>query len=602
VVGISVLVVIAYAQVIGHDFVNFDDQMYVLENPFLDWGLTLGGVIQDFASPYHQNWIPITAVSYRIDWALYGKDAAGYLITNVIIHLLASLILFFALCRMTHSLWRSVFVAGVFAIHPLHVESVAWVSERKDVLSGLMWMLTLYAYAIYVERAASRGRYLLVLGCFLIGLLAKPMLVTLPFVLLLLDYWPLGRLGSHARAIEWSQVRRAVIEKLPMFLMAAAVSAVAFAVQRSAGSVSSLSRVSVGRRLANALVSYVDYIADCFWPAGLAALYPYPSESQLSFAILAALFLVGITAVALFCYRSRAYLVVGWLWFLGTLVPVIGLVQIGTQARADRYMYLPLVGLAISITWFAGDWTDKRRGRRVVTAIASGAALIGLTVVSHQQVGYWRDTKSLFERAVAVTRNNWYAHVRLANVALNESDGEAALRHAAEALRIAPGLPEPHFALGDVSVARGDISGAYSHYEQGLSLQPENPLAQRGAGMLAARLGRQKAAVRHFSERVRLAPDDVQVANQLAWMLATSRDPEIRDPEEAIRLVKDIAADDPAIIDTLAAAYAAAGNFPKAVETARLAARLAVQRGEHALVEEIRSHQSHFEAGEALWE
>ncbi len=666
-----------YAEVRSHEFVRYDDDLTIFENAVVREGLSLPSAVRAFTEPHETNWIPLTWISLQLDHTLYGLEPAGYLLTNVVLHSVSAALLFLVLARMTGSLWASGFVAAVFALHPLHVESVAWASERKDALSGVFWMLTLLAYAAYAKHPGSTRRYALVLACLVLGLLAKPMLVTLPFVLLLLDYWPLGRLAAGGKDSLPRRLRPAVLEKLPMLAVVAAVSVVTFVVQRETGAMSRQPMLPFPFRLLNAVDSYGVYIAKSLWPTDLAVFYPHPLRSgSLLRSGAIALALVSVTAVAARAAVRRPYLIVGWLWYLGTLVPVIGLVQAGMQARADRYMYVPLIGLTVMLAWGAADLFGRRRNGRVALAAASCIVLVALAATARKQVGYWRDTVSLYERAISVTEGNFVAHRGLAAALLSAGSHDRARHHFAAAVRIQPRWFEARVGLGDALLAGGEPAEAIEAYTDALRLQPDESralerlgrayfeagkvnraertllralrlrgenapsslqavlgrvLLHRGAldrsavyfrraidrdpefaeahanlGLLLMRaeldeearphlektlaLGLDTAdvhvalatlamrgldcatAIRHFREALRLNPGMRGAANNLAWLLATSSHESLRDPEEAIRIAEAMLGsrntESPALLDTLATSYAAAGRFEDAIRTA----------------------------------
>ncbi len=630
--ALLLLTVAVFQGVRHHDFVRYDDQVYVTENPQLRGGPGWSSLARAF-TPYFTNWIPLTSLSLQLDFALYGLEPAGYLLTNVALHAASAVLLFLGLSQLTGAVGRSAFAAAVFAVHPLHVESVAWVSERKDVLAGLFFMLSLLAWARYAERPGSRRRYALVLLAFGLGLLAKPMLVTLPCVLLLLDYWPLGRLAAPA------QRRRALLEKLPMLGLAAAVSGITFWAQRAAGTVSPTEGLPVAARLWNAWESTAIYAAKSVWPSGLAVIYPHPlAQVSAARGLACGALLAAATALALRERRRRPWLLVGWLWYLGMLVPVIGLVQVGLQARADRYTYLPQVGLALAVAWGAFDLLGgSARGRRALAA-AGAAAILALAVAAERQVRHWRDTESLFERAIAVTRDNHLAHNWLADWLLLEGRPEEAARHYALALRAKPGWMDPALGLGDVERERGRPDRALAHYEPWLAIAPANARLRAALGyalletgdperaeahlraalverpgdadlhaalaLAAERSGRPALAVEHAREALRLAPDLLPVANNLAWLLATTPRAELRDPEEALRLASAASSGaggaEPAYLDTLAASHAALGRFAEAVAAAERGLALAEGRGDAALAGALREHLALYRAGRAL--
>jgi tetratricopeptide (TPR) repeat protein len=634
---ISATLVVFYP-VRQHEFVAYDDVLQIVQNAQIREGLSAAGLAHAFR-PYDTNWIPLTWISYQINYAVSGLEPGGYLLTNVALHAASAVLLYLALVGMTGAIGRSAFVAALFALHPLHVESIAWATERKDVLSGLFWMLTLCSYAHYCRRPGSPGRYLWVFLCLTLGLMAKPMLVTLPFVLLLLDYWPLGRLRGSASSDEarFSGLRRLVIEKLPLFGLVAAASAVTFIVQRESGAVSALERLPLIARGANAIESYAIYAWTTLWPSGLTAFYPYPKTFGWGVAY-ASLFLLGVSALVARNASARPYAVVGWLWYLGTLVPVIGLVQVGMQSRADRYMYLPLIGLSILLSWGAFDLATRWRIPRPALAAIAVAILIALGMASSRQVGTWRNTTTLYERALAVTEDNYLAHTGLGNRFMQEGQPDEARRHFEEALRIKPGWPKAAMGLADIAADRGDVDEALRFYETELQRNPGNIEAMGRYGMtlgfagrfaearphllraldahpgiaelhlslsiVEAQQGNRRDSVRYGREALRLSPESVDSANNLAWLLATSREPSLREPGEAIRLIERIALEsrDAGLLDTLAAAYAGAGRFDAAVATAGDAVTEAEARGDRNGASKFGARLSLYRRGETYLE
>jgi tetratricopeptide (TPR) repeat protein len=529
--SLAALAFALYAPVRHHAFVDYDDDRYVLENPNLRLPLGAAALRRAF-EPYETNWIPLTWLSLHLDWRLHGPRPAGYLLENAALHAVSAVLLFLALASLTGAAGRSAFVAAVFAAHPLHVESVAWASERKDALSGLFWMLGLLAYSRHATRPG-RWRLAPVLASLALGLLAKPSLVTFPFVLWLLDFWPLGRLrlrpGADARAR--AETRRAIVEKLPMWLLCAAAAVVTFSVQRSRGAMTELHEYPLSLRLMNAAESTLAYVADAFWPSGLAVFYPHPGLAiSPGRAGASALVLAAVTLVALRLRRSRPYLAVGWLWFLGTLVPVLGIVQVGLQARADRYTYLPLVGLSIAFAWGAVDLARALRIPRRAVAAAALVAIASLCVATRLQLRHWRDTVALFERAVAVS-----------------PDGA---------------LPRHHLGLALVNAGRA--LEARPQLERALALGIDSAEARAGLAIAYEELGHYPEAIEHARAALRIAPGHAFATRELVRILSTCPDPELRDPAEAVRLAeaaRDRAgAPDADLLGSLALAYAAAGR------------------------------------------
>jgi len=523
-VGLFAWTCLTYAPVVHHGFVNFDDLEHVVYNPNLTRPATLANLLTHFSVPFGGNWLPVYWISLQLGFALHGANPAAFLVGNVLLHAASSALLFAALYGLTRAVWRSAFVAAVFAVHPLHVESVAWVVERKDVLAGLFFMLGLCAYAGYARSERGAARYLAVLLCLALGLMSKASVVTFPAVLLLLDYWPLGRLRG-------ASARRAVLEKLPMFVLVAIASAVTFAVQRAHGNVALNEGIGLGSRLANVIESYWAYLGAAFWPSGLAVLYPHPyllapispRAALVAGALGAALF--ALTGVLLWAARRRPYLAVGWLWYLGTLVPMIGLIQVGLQARADRYMYLPLVGLAILVAWGAGDLLALVRARaaRTLAATLAGVVLVSFTLVTREQLRHWRDSISLLERAVAVTQGNFYIHERLAFELLQAGRATEAGDHYRAALAIAPGYSPALFGVAKSIEAAGNRDAAIAAYKGVLARMPNLTMAHGALGILLLEAGRLDDAKRHLRVAARAQPESVEYRDALAKLAELER-------------------------------------------------------------------------------
>jgi len=516
-----------YAPVVDHEFVNYDDLNLIVHNPKLTRAATLSNLLVHFYEPITSNLLPLYWISMQLGFALHGPDPAAFLLTNVFIHASSSVVLFAALRRLTGSVGCSAFVAAIFALHPLHVESVAWVAERKDVLAGFFWMLGLYAYSRYAESPRSTSRYLAVLLCLACGLMSKSTLVTFPAVLILIDVWPLDRLRGATR--------RVLLEKLPMFALVAVASAVTIVAQRASGNFAPSAGVGVGSRIANGIESYWNYIFDAIWPAGLAVLYPHPyllaPVSNRAAIVDAGLgvALAGLTVLLIAAARKRPYLGVGWLWFLGTLVPMIGLVQVGIQARADRYMYLPLVGLAILFAWGASDLLASKR-RKLLPPLAV-AALIALALVTRQQLVYWEDSIALFERAVAVTERNRYAHERLAYELLQVGRPEEAREHYRAAISIEPTHAPLYYGLAVSYEDAGDHEAAIATYRLALRRDPGMTLAHGSLGLLLLKEGRAAAAKGHLVAAVRAMPDSVEYREALAAARSAASTPEPATPD-----------------------------------------------------------------------
>lgn len=508
-----------YEQVRDHDFVGIDDPIYIVDNPNLAAGLSFDGILRAFSEPYETNWIPLTWISLSIDRALFGLDPTGYHLENVALHGLSACLLYFALLRMTGSRWRSAWVAAVFAVHPLHVESVAWATERKDTLSGVFWMLTLLSYTSYcetVDRSKAPGawrepgsirRYVLLMACFTLGLLAKPMAVMLPLVLLLLDYWPLDRLGAKSPGAFPNPLRlkHAAIEKLPLIAIAAAIGSVTVAVQSDAGAVLQGDLLSLRLRAMNALNSYVVYIANSFWPANLSIFYPHPMGRASGW--LATAEAIGLTITTVWFVRmgrTRPHWIVGWLWYLIALLPVIGLVQVGLQARADRYTYLTQIGLTIALAWGAEDLLGRTAAGRRSLALLGIGTLIVLSMVASRQVAHWRDTSSLYEHAVASNDASPLAHLGLAGLMLQSNRIAQAETHYVRALEISPGMAGAHAGLGDVFSLQGRIDLALESYRRAIKRFPRRARWRAHMGKALAENGQTKAAIAELELAIKL--------------------------------------------------------------------------------------------------
>jgi protein O-mannosyl-transferase len=520
-----------YAPVRHHGFVNFDDPLYVTDNPMVADGLSRRGLSRAFTTSHAGNWHPLTWLSHMLDVEVHGLRPGGHHVTSVILHAASAVLLFAFFVRTTGALGRSAFVAGLFALHPLHVESVAWVSERKDVLSGLFFFLTLLAYAAYA-RAPSLGRYAAVAALYAAGLMAKPMLVTLPFVLLLLDHWPLGRAAPRSA---WPALVR---EKVPLFVLAAASSLVTLAVQQQAGAVKALDVLPLGRRLANAALASIEYVRMAVWPARLAVLYPYPPPASVAAVVAAVVVLAAVTALTVRSRRRHPWLAVGWSWYVVMLVPVIGIVQVGSQPYADRYTYLPLVGLFVVLAWgvpalwTAGPYREALPVTSAVVVLAVGAA------ATRAQLAHWRTSVALWRHAVEVAPPNARAEANLGHALAGEGQTGEAIVHYEAALRLDPSVSEAHNNLGLALVDEGRVEDAIAHYAEALRLRPDYAEAHGNLGAALLREGRSEEAARHLARAVALAPGLAAAHNNLGAAQARLGrfDEAIGSFEEALRL------------------------------------------------------------------
>ena len=506
------------------EFVNFDDDLFVTMNPHIRNGLTWEAVDWSFAAGLiHTDrnvdyWRPLSYLSHALDIEVFGFHPAGHHLMSLAMHVAATISLFLVLNLMTGALWRSAFVAALFALHPLHVESVAWIAERKDVLSGLFFILTLGAYTQYSGQPFTMSRYLLVLGLFGLALMSKPIVVTLPFVLLLLDYWPLRRFAGLLMADEEDRspvrsqfpiqtVLRLVLEKLPFFLLAMGSSIFAFRSQKAVGAASLLGQVSLPARMGNALVSYTAYLLNLFWPVKLAVFYPYPTALPVWPVAGAVVLLAGITLLVLAAAKRCPWLPVGWLWYLGMLLPVIGILQVGAQARADRYTYLSFIGLFLMITWTVGDLCPPWRQRKLVLGAAMAIALVILTVCTSTQVSYWRNSETLWTHTLAHTSGNYIAHNNLGLALLQEGDVDEAISHYQKALQINSDYAELHYNFGIALLQNGDVDEAIAQYQTALQIKPGYAEAHINLGIALLQKGNVDEAITHFQTALQIKPD-----------------------------------------------------------------------------------------------
>ncbi len=600
-VSLFVLTWAVFSQTLRYDFVNYDDPHYVYQNTRITSGINFANVAWAFSHIHSENWHPLTTITHMLDCQLHGLNAGWHHFTNVLLHCLAVVLLFVALERMTGALWRSAFVSAVFAVHPLHVESVAWIAERKDVLSAVFFMVTLLAYFHYT-RSPSIGRYLIVAIVFALGLMSKPMLVTLPFVLLLLDYWPLGRFDAH-RSNTGRQVLQLVMEKIPLIALSAVSSLITFLAQR--GAIGWTEQLPMSERITNAFVAYVIYIRQMFWPTELAVFYPHPENRLPIWEVsLALIILVGIMAAA-FVLRKRApYLVTGWLWYLGMLVPVIGLLQVGWQGHADRYTYLPQIGLYIAVTWAL---TDLIRSWRFQRTALSAAALIVIGVLSWRgwlQTSYWRDSETLFTHALAVTSNNDVALNNLGIIFLDKGQLDDAISKLQAAIDLRPENAPAHDNLAKALLKKGQVAEAMVHYRKFLELEPANVEARNTLGTALIQQGHIREAIDQWQEVLALQPENGNAASNLAWVFATCIDDSIRDGTRAVELgekaLRISGGKIPMIYKVLAAAYAENGRFADAMETAQRGAKLATSQGNSPLAAELESNIALYQSGRPL--
>jgi tetratricopeptide (TPR) repeat protein len=555
-------------------FVNLDDNVNLTSDVHVLNGLTWESIKWALLHPMADNWQPLTAWSHMLVCQVCGLNPWGHHLTNVLLHALNAGLVFALLQRMTGATWRSLLVAALFAVHPLRVESVAWVTERKDVLSAFFGLLALIAYARYAEcqRQNAEGRmqnpatanahhasritfhdsrltphacafYLLSLFFLALGLMSKPMLVTWPFVMLLLDYWPLRRFELSTPNYQLSTIGRLVREKTPFFVLAALMSVVTFAVQKRAGVLSTGEKLALGARLGNALISYGRYLGKLFWPTDLAVFYPHPGQWPLGKVLLAGGLLLGLSVLVWVQRRRYPYLLIGWLWYCGTLMPVSQVIQTGSPAMADRWTYFPSLGVLILAVWGACELTRRWRYQALGLSVASGAAIVLCLALTRHQLGYWRGSEALLQHALAVTENNWLAHRNLAGDLYNKGQIDEAISHFREFVRLKPDVGNSHYNLGVALDKQGQIDEAIRQLQEAIRLEPDNADAHYNLGTAFYQQSRTDEAIRQFQEAIRLKPNLAPAHNNLGTALGMTghTDEAIRQFQEALRLKPDYA-------------------------------------------------------------
>ena len=583
-----------FGQVVRHQFVNYDDPNYLTNNAHVAAGLSWYGALWAFTHVHSQNWHPLTTLSHMLDCQLFGLNPGAHHLVNLIWHSIAAVLLFLALAQMTNSLSASAFVAALFAIHPLRVESIAWIAERKDVLSGFFFMLTLLAY-FYWTKQRTLARYLTMSILFAFGLMSKPMLVTLPIVLLLLDYWPLNRFGKSTFA-------KLMIEKAPLFALSAGSCVATLWAQNLA--LGSAALLPFKWRIANAVVSYVDYIRQMFWPVDLAPFYIHP-ENRLELWRLgvAAIVLIGITAVVFVRRKSNPYLIVGWFWYLVMLVPVIGIIQVGLQGHADRYTYLPQIGLYVALVWLVRDLTKSWIPRKIVLSASAAFVLGTLSILSWRQTTHWRDSETLWRYALAMTPQNDVAEVGLGAILFERGEIDESIECFRRALLLRDGNVAAHYGLGKALAAKQKTDEAIFHFEKALEIQPDSITASNELGVMFASKGEIANAIAAWRRTLTFDADDAVAANDLAWVLATAADADLRDGKEALELAQRairFGGENPYTLRALAAAQAENGQFENAAATAERGEDLARKQGDSVMIASLHECENLFRGGQPL--
>ncbi|MGA2070470.1 MAG: tetratricopeptide repeat protein [Sedimentisphaerales bacterium] len=594
---LAVVTFAVYLPVRNYEFLHYDDDVYVTDNTAVKSGLSWQGIEWAFTTGHGSNWHPLTWLSLMLNCQLFGVESGPMHVVNVLFHVANTILLFLVLARMTKGVWQSAFIAALFALHPLHVESVAWVAERKDVLGTLFWLLTMLAYARYIERP-SAGRYVVVSVLFAMGLMTKPMLVTLPFVLLLLDYWPLERTGGRKASLKWL-----IIEKIPLFFLSVASSIVTFIFQQRGGAVIESNKILFDERILNAVVSYLAYLGKMLWPANLAALYPHPVDAiPVSRAVISGGALVLMTVFFIYHARRHKYLPVGWLWYLGTLVPVIGIVQVGAQAMADRYTYVPLIGIFIIIAFGTAELLKENKFRKIILGVLAGVSLSACAAVTSHQMKYWKDSLSLFEHTLNVVKDSPIMENNYANILIDKGRAREAAAYLSKAIERRPDSPEIHNNYGNALRETGRTDEAIEHFKIALKLKPDFKLARYNLGLALAKKGdyegaieqyrlyagaeanladaRQELAtqlakegkvneaINQFQQAMIVKPDSTEVLSNFGYALAQSGK-----PKEAIEYYDRVLAKDPNNVIThgrLALALASVGRNDEAIEQCRI--------------------------------
>lgn len=592
--ALAVGVLLVFGQMYHHEFISFDDHDYIVENSHVNTGLRCDNIVWAFSKIHAFNWHPVTWMSHMLDCELYGLKAGGHHFTSILFHLANAFLLLVVFKLMTRRFWPSFFVAAAFALHPLHVQSVAWAAERKDVLSTFFWMLTMWAYICYVNRPGIK-RYLLAFFVFGVGLMAKQMLVTLPFVLLLLDHWPLNRFKAKSQSTgsvedfsASNKTLRLILEKIPFLVLSVIASVMIFLVQQRTGVMRSTIDHPLPHRLSNAFVSYIVYIQKMFWPSNLAVFYPHPGGNlPARQVVMSILLLTGVTAVVFWKVRTKPYLTVGWLWYLVTLLPVIGLVQVGDQAYADRYSYVPLTGLFIMAAFGLPEIFGRLRYHKEILSFSAAAILCVLGFLSWGQVKHWRDNLALYRRATTVVKDNWWAHYNLGVVLGEQGKFDEAISHYRETIRLRANYVRPYSALAMTLLWKGELDEAIVNFRKALQMKPDQPEVHVDFGIALARQRKLKEGKEHFSEALRYNPNLAEAHYNLGYALGIEGDLDgaIEHYNQALRAKSNFIN---ARIQ-LANVLARQNKIALAIETAEAALKLSENSGQKEFVEKIRN-------------
>ena len=616
---VVIAVAAAFQPIVHNGFVRYDDYTYITENPHVTEGLTFRSVNWAFTKAYACNWHPLTWLSHMLDCELFGLDPVWHHLTNVFIHTLNCLLLLGLLRKTTGAAWPGFFVAALFAVHPLHVESVAWAAERKDVLSGLFWLLTMWAYVSYTKKTCAL-RYSAVILCFCLGLTAKPMLVTLPFVLILWDYWPLGRLrfGNDNTNVKPPARKREnirlIAEKIPLLILSVLSCVITYIVQEKAGVMEFAKGITLSVRLQNVLIAYAGYIGKMFYPCNLAVLYPYPAGINPLQLIVGVVVLTALSGFVIIYAGRHRFLLTGWLWFVGTLVPVIGIVQVGAQSMADRYIYLPSIGFFIMLVYGIAVLTTRLRIPPGAVKLCSGLVLGILLLCTRRQLWHWKDSSTLFEHTLAVTENNFVIHNNFGNELLNTGQVGKAIEHYRKAVQIKPDYSVGAKNLGAALVQEGRFDEGIGYLNQALKMRPDWAEVYNSLGQACGRQQKYQQAVEYLQQALQLNSDyaDAHYNMGLAMTRLSQYDQAVEHFKEAMRIQpyrihihNDIGSIyymqgrfDKAVeqLDSLAKAYAAEGKHQQAIQTLQKAIELAGSTGRKEQVQELEKRLKLYQA------
>lgn len=609
-IGLVAATFAAYEPTLRNGFVDYDDDKYITQNPRVTKGITQDSVVRAFTQPHYYMWHPLTTLSHTLDCQFFGLNASWHHFVSLLFHIANALLVFWILSNLTGSIWPGAFIAAVFALHPVQVESVAWAAERKTVLSGLFWFLTISVYIWYTKRPGT-GRYILLFLVFGLCIMTKPVVVTLPFVLLLLDYWPLERvkwqlsikpLTPNAESPRKISAALLIIEKTPLLLLSAVLAMVTFVSQQSGEVVSSLEKLPLNLRIANVFISYIKYIGKIIWPSGLAVIYPYFNLNLTDAAvIICALLFVLATIFCIYIGRRRKYVLVGWLWYVGMLVPMIGLVQAGSQSMANRYMYISILGLLIIAVFAVKELVADKARRKIFVTVSAAGLLFILGILTRMQVKHWQNDFTLFGYALKVTKNNTIAESSFGIALFKAGRYNEAVPYLTKAIRISPTNFNARNNLGKVYLKQGKLNEAIACFYELIKQKQDSPEVYVNLAVTYAQQGKYDLAMQNCARAEQLKLKDAEVLNNMAWLFATIGDLSTNDANKAIdyaqRACEQTAYNNADYLDTLAVAYAAAGKFNDAIMTAEKALNIARAAGQKNTAREIRNRLKLYKAG-----